>query len=51
MASLCLFAAAVQYNDPIRSGGWRVAALTCVLSLARRLPRLVPVLAGLSAPA
>ena len=54
MAALFLFAAVVQHNDPdpLR---WMViyglAALVCVLSLLRRLRRLVPGLVGLGAGA
>jgi hypothetical protein len=54
MATLFLFAAAVQYNDPdpLRwMAIYGLAALACVLSLARRLLRLVPVLVGLGAVA
>jgi hypothetical protein len=54
MAALFLFAAAVQYNDPdpLRwMAVYGLAALACVLSLARRLPRVVPVLVGLGAVA
>lgn len=50
MAALFLFAAAVQYNDPdpLRwMAIYGLAALACVLSLWRRLPRLVPVVVGL----
>ena len=52
MAGLFLFAAAVQYNDPdpLRwMAIYGLAALACVLSLARRLPRLVPALVGVGA--
>ena len=54
MAALFLFAAAVQYNDPdpLRwMATYGLAALACVLSLARRLPRLAPVVVGLGAVA
>lgn len=54
MAALFLFAAAVQYNDPdpLRwMAVYGLAALACVLSLRRRLFRLVPVLVGLGAVA
>ncbi len=52
MAALFLFAAAVQYNDPdpLRwMGIYGVAALACLLSLAGRLPRWMPVLVGMVA--
>jgi hypothetical protein len=52
MAGLFLFAVAVQYNDPdpLRwMAIYGLAALACALSLARRLPRLAPVLVGLAA--
>jgi hypothetical protein len=54
MAALFLFAAAIQYNDPdpLRwMGIYGLAVLACALSLARQLPRLVPVLVGLGAVA
>jgi len=52
MTALFLFAGAVQYNDPdpLRwMAIYGLAALACLLSLAGRLPRLVPVAVGLGA--
>jgi hypothetical protein len=52
MAILFLFAVAVQYNDPdpLRwMAIYGLAALACGLWLARRLPRWMPAVVGISA--